>query len=282
MSGRIVLVTGAAGGLGRQTAIGLARRGASVIVHARTQERAEAAAADVRHWSGSAAVSAVAADLSAQAEVRRMADEVRGRHPRLHALVNNAGIWRFRREVSADGIELTLAVNHLAPFLLTSLLLDNLRAAAPARVVTVSSEAHRAGIIDPAQVLARRGFDSPGAYGQSKLANILFTIELARRLEGSGVTANCLHPGVIAGTALWRGFGPLRFLFPLVAPLFPSPERGAATSIRLACAPELAGVSGRYFLPNGRPGTPAPRALDPVAATRLWEVSAQLTGYPHG
>ncbi|MEA2646431.1 MAG: retinol dehydrogenase 14 [Chloroflexota bacterium] len=280
MAGRTVLVTGATGGLGRYTAIGLARLGATVIVHGRSLDRAEAAAEEVRAWGGDQ-VFAVAADLSSQVEVRRLAAEVAAAHPRLHVLVNNAGLWKFGTERSVDGIELTLAVNHLASFLLTNLLLDNLRAASPARVVTVSSEAHRAGLLDPDRVLAQRGFDNPGAYGQSKLANIFFTAELARRLDGTGVTANCLHPGIIAGTALWRGFGPLRLLFPLVAPLFPSPERGARTSIRLASAPDLEAVTGRYFLSNGRPGTPSPVAQDPHMAARLWEVSEQLTGYPH-
>jgi NAD(P)-dependent dehydrogenase (short-subunit alcohol dehydrogenase family) len=283
MTGRVALVTGAASGLGLHTAIGLARLGATVLVHARSGEKAEAAATAVRDLAAggpyfeNAGVEPVAADLASLVAVRGLAADVAGRHPRLHVLVNNAGVWPFRRQLTADGLELTIAVNHLAPFLLTNLLLDRLRAAAPARVVTVSSEAHRGGVIDFSTFHGDR-FNGGVMYAQSKLANILFTVELARRLKGSGVTANAVHPGIIAGTRLWRGTVPGRLLAAVAAPFMMSPARGALTSIYLAASPEVEMVTGRYYLSNQRPGRPEPAATDPLMAEHLWLVSAELTG----
>ncbi len=277
MTGRVVLLTGAAAGLGRHTAIKLARLGAHVIVHARTAEKAAKAADEVRDWSDGP-VDAVAADFASLAEVRRMAEKVRTEHPRLNVLVNNAGLWPFRRQLSKDGFELTIAVNHLAPFLLTNLLLDRLVASAPGRVVTVSSEAHRGGFIDFSTFQGDR-FSGVTAYGQSKLANILFTVELSRRLTGTGVTANALHPGIIAGTQIWRGTGPGRLLAAIASPFMMSPERGSLTSVYLASSPEVESVSGQYFLSNMKPGRPSPEATDPLIAEHLWQVSEELTGY---
>ncbi|MGB2939361.1 MAG: SDR family oxidoreductase [Candidatus Dormiibacterota bacterium] len=276
MTGRVALVTGAASGLGRFTAIGLARLGARVVVHARDEEKAERAAATTRDLSGGIA-EPIAGDLASLAAVRRLAAEVLDRCDRLHVLVNNAGVWPVRRRLTEDGLELTIAVNHMAHFLLTNLLLDRLKASAPARVITVASEAHRGGFIDFGTFRGDR-FSGATAYGQSKLANILFTVELARRTEGSGVTANALHPGVIAGTGLWRRMGPGRLMAAIVAPFLMSPERGALTSIYLASSPEVEDVTGRYYLSNMKPGRPEPAAVDPLVAEHLWQVSAEMTG----
>src|SRR5437870_12647288 len=196
MAGKTVLVTGGTSGIGKATAVGLARLGARVGITGRDTARAEAAAADIRAASNNAAVDAFAADLSSQAEVRRVASEVLGRYPRLDVLVNNVGGFWAHRQVTADGLEHTFALNHLAPFLLTSLLLDRLMASAPARVVTVSSGAHTTGKLDFDDLMGQRKYSAQRAYSQSKLANVMFTYELARRLAGTGVTATVLHPGV--------------------------------------------------------------------------------------
>ena len=197
MTGKRVLVTGANTGIGKWTAIGLAERGAAVVIHSRNPEKGRAAQDEIRRQSGSADVDLLLADFSSLAEVRRLAAEVLERYPRLDVLVNNAGLISGRRAESADGYELTFAVNHLAPFLLTNLLLDRIVASAPARIVTVSSRAHLRAAIDFDDLDVRHGYQAMDAYSRSKLANVLFTRELARRLEGTGVTANCLHPGVV-------------------------------------------------------------------------------------
>src|SRR6266851_2329738 len=197
MAGKSVLVTGGTGGIGRATATGLAALGARVGITGRDQARTEAAAAGIRAATGSQAVDAFAADMSAQAGVRRLAAQVAGTYPRLDVLVNNVGGFWAHRHLTADGLERTFALNHLAPFLLTGLLLDRLTASAPARVVTVSSGAHASGRIDFDDLQGERNYSGRRAYGQSKLANVMFTYELARRLEGSGVTAAVLHPGVV-------------------------------------------------------------------------------------
>jgi NAD(P)-dependent dehydrogenase (short-subunit alcohol dehydrogenase family) len=218
------------------------------------------------------------ADLAVQRDVRRVAAEVLAAHPRLDLLVNNAGIVNLSRETTPDGIEATFAVNHLAYFLLTNLLLDRLRASVPARIVNVASDAHR--------MVRGIRFDDPGfargwswwrVYGHSKLANVLFTAELARRLEGSGVTANCVHPGAVASGLGTNNGRIARLVLPLLRPFMRSPEQGAATSLFVATSPQLEGVSGRYFT-NSRPVRPARAARDADAARRLWELSARMTG----
>ncbi|HSB55933.1 MAG TPA: SDR family oxidoreductase, partial [Gemmatimonadales bacterium] len=255
----------------------LARMGATVLVTARDPGRGRDTAEEIRRDTGRE-VAVLPADLASQASVRELAAEVRRRTDRLHVLLNNAGAIYTTRQLSPDGHELTLALNHLGYFLLTNLLLDLLRSGAPSRVVNVASAAHRRGRIDWDDLQGERRYGGGWkAYSQSKLANILFTRELARRLQGSGVTANCLHPGVVA-----TGFGhnnPTLFgtLVKLAAPLFISPARGADTAVWLATAPEVAGVSGEYFA-RRRP-IPSTRAgQDPEAARRLWEVSERLTG----
>jgi NAD(P)-dependent dehydrogenase (short-subunit alcohol dehydrogenase family) len=281
MLGRTVLVTGATGGIGRATAEALSDLGARVGIVGRDRDRTERAAADIRRSTGRE-VDVFVADMSAQAEVRRLAAEVLATYPRLDVLVNNVGGYWAHRHVTADGLEHTFALNHLAPFLLTDLLLPRLRASAPARVVTVSSGAQSMGRIDLDDLQGAEKYDGQKAYNQSKLANVLFTYELARRLEGSGVTANVLHPGVVR-----TAFGqedPVRWmklLLPLVRPFLKSPEQGAATSVHLASAPELAGVTGTYFA-NKQPKKSSERSYDEQTSRRLWAVSTQLVGLTHG
>src|SRR5690242_6754155 len=277
MEGRVCLVTGATSGIGLVTARALAERGADVILLARNPAKAEAVVAGIKEQTGNHNVSALIADLSVQAQVRRAAEEFRARHDRLHVLVNNAGAVFFgRRRESADGIEMTFALNHLAPFLLTNLLLETLKASAPARVVTVASAVHAGAHIPFDDVQHRRRYLAFGVYGETKLANILFTYELARQLDGTGVTANALHPGFVASnfghgeTRLWD------LAFTLGRPFAISAERGAQTSIYLATSPEVEGVSGRYFA-NRRPVRSSRASYDREAARRLWQVSGQLT-----
>jgi NAD(P)-dependent dehydrogenase (short-subunit alcohol dehydrogenase family) len=274
MAGRTVLVTGGTGGIGGATATGLAALGARVGVVGRDRGRAEAAAGRIRAAGGRA--DAFAADLSAQREVRRLADEVLAAYPRLDVLVNNVGGYWAHRHTTEDGLERTFAVNHLAPFLLTNLLLDRLRGSAPARVVTVSSGAQAMGRIDFDDLQGERGYRGQRAYNQSKLANVMFTYELARRLEGTGVTATVLHPGVVRtafgreDSGRWMGL-----MLPVVRPFMKSPEEGARTSVHLASSPAVEGVSGQYFV-NERPARSSRASYDETAAARLWDVSARL------
>jgi NAD(P)-dependent dehydrogenase (short-subunit alcohol dehydrogenase family) len=221
--------------------------------------------------TGNSAVDILISDLSSQRQLRELASAFRSRYGRLDVLINNAAVITRDRRVTEDGLELQFAVNHLAPFLLTELLLDLLKASAPSRVVTVSSEAHREGRIDFDDLQGERSYRALRAYRQSKLANILFTHELSRRLRSSGVTANTLHPGAVATRLLFTGWRIAR----LVRPFLRKPTRGADLSVYLALSPEVTGVSGRYFV-GGRPTEPSRRASDPEAAKRLWEVSAAL------
>ena len=278
MHGKVCVVTGANSGIGKETALGLAQLGATVVLVCRSQDRGAAALAEIKQRSGNDSVALLVADLSSERQVRRVAAAYRQQFDRLDVLVNNAALARRKRAVTENGVELTLAVNHLAPFLLTNLLLDRLKASAPARVVTVSSAAHKDAEINFAdlqggQRYATFGF---GAYSQSKLANVLFTYELARRLEGTGVTANCLHPGVVAtgifrDTPLW-----LRTGLALARPLILGSAQGADTVLYLATAPEVAEVSGRYF-EKRKPVQSSPLSYDTEVARRLWEVSEALT-----
>jgi NAD(P)-dependent dehydrogenase (short-subunit alcohol dehydrogenase family) len=279
MTGKRVLVTGANTGIGKWTAIGLARLGASIVLHARSAEKGRAAQDEVRRMGGSDAVELVLADFSSLAAVRRLAAEVLERFPRIDVLVNNAGLIVGKRAESADGFELTLAVNHLAPFLLTNLLLERIVDSAPARIVNVASRAHLRGAIDFDDLDSRHGYEGMKAYSRSKLANILFTRELARRLEGTRVTANCLHPGVVRSDFGADGDlrGVMRVGWAVMQPFLLSPEQGADTSIWLASSPEVAGTSGEYF-DRRRVARTSSRAQDDAAAARLWRVSAERVG----
>ena len=278
MAGKVVLITGGTGGIGKATAIGLAAQGARVAITGRDLPRAQAVAIAIRGATGNPQVDAFAADLSSQAEVGRLALQVLEAYPRLDVLINNVGGFWATRHVTADGLERTFAVNHLAAFLLTDLLLDRLKASAPARVVTVSSGAQSLGAIDFGDLQGERDYSGQTAYNQSKLASVMFTYELARRLRGTGVTATALHPGVVS-----TGFGAedpskiFRFLVPLLRPFMKTPEEGAATSIYLASSPKVEGVTGSFFV-KGRPRTSNKASYDNLAAARLWKISADLVG----
>jgi len=285
LQGKTVLVTGATSGIGRATAQNLAARGARVAIVGRSPEKTDATVAAIRHSTGNSAVEGLLADLSRQSQVRALAEQVQARYPQLDVLVNNAGALFATRQETADGLEMTLAVNHLAYFLLTNLLLDNLQAAAAAhgaaRIINVASGAHqRVRGLDFDDLQSTRHYSMFPVYGASKLANLLFNSELARRLAraGSAVTANAMHPGLVH-----TGFGSnnrdwyWRLAYVFLNRAGRTPEQGADTIIYLATAPELAAVTGQYFFER-QPITPSAAARDPVAARRLWAVSEQLTG----
>jgi NAD(P)-dependent dehydrogenase (short-subunit alcohol dehydrogenase family) len=277
MAGRTVLVTGATGGIGKATALGLSAMGAHVAITGRDRARTEAAAREIREV-GRGEVAWFVGDLSSQAEVRRLADEALAALPRIDVLVNNVGGYWNSRHVTADGLERTFALNHLAPFLLTSLLLPRLSEGAPSRVVTVSSNAQSSGAIDFDDIQGERSYSGARAYSQSKLANLLFTYELARRLQGTSVTANAVHPGLVS-----TGFGSddpgtiQRVLVPFIRPFMKSPAQGAATSIHVATAADLERVSGQFFA-GSKPKRSSERSYDEAVAARLWRVSAELVG----
>lgn len=278
LDGKTCVLTGATSGIGEETALALARQGARLHVIARSEARGEATRARIRAETGSDAVALHRADLSSLAEIRRVADELLTACPRIDLLLNNAGVVNLSRETTVDGFETTFAVNHLAYFALTNLLLDRLRESAPARIVNVASDAHKfGGGIDLDDLQSEREYKAMRTYGRSKSANILFTVELARRLEGSGVTVNCVHPGPVA-TRLGKNNGWFgRVATTALSPFFLSPAKGARTSIHVATAPELEKVSGRYFAKQ-REAKAQGHATDPEAARRLWDESVRLTG----
>lgn len=274
MRGKVCLVTGANAGIGFHTALALSRQGARVVLACRDRAKGESALADIRRLSGSAEAELLPLDLASFASVRAAALEFHRRHDRLHVLVNNAGLYRRQRQSTADGFELTFQSNHLGHFLLTHLLLDLLKASAPARIVNVSSNAHRSGMMRWDDLQAEKSYDGMAVYAQSKLANILFTYELARRLKGTRVTANCLHPGVIASEFFrdmpWLVRGPLSLVLT-------SPEKGARPSIRAASDPGLDSVTGKYFYKSVE-GDSIPESHDAAAALRLWDLSERACG----
>jgi NAD(P)-dependent dehydrogenase (short-subunit alcohol dehydrogenase family) len=277
MQGKVVLVTGATAGIGEATARELARLGATVVGAGRNAEKCARVAESIRAASDNASVEFLVADLSVQAEVHKLAAEFKRKYARLDVLINNAGAYFMRRRESADGIELTWALNHLAYFLLATSLLDVLKASAPARIVNVSSEAHRGSKLNFDDLENRRGYNGFPAYGQSKLANVLFTYELARRLAGTGVTANALHPGFVATQFGHNNGAVVRALMRLVQRFGGlSPEQGAQTSLHLAASPEVEGVTGQYF-DNRRAVPSSPASYDEAGARRLWEISERMT-----
>jgi NAD(P)-dependent dehydrogenase (short-subunit alcohol dehydrogenase family) len=275
MHGKTCLITGASSGIGRATALALAELGAALVLICRDRTRGEETVAEIAATAGNRDVLLLLADLSVQAEVRRVAADFLATDRPLHVLINNAGVVNLRRSVTVDGIEATFAVNHLAYFLLTDLLLERLRRSAPARIINVASDAHKFGGLDFADLNNERRYRAMRVYGQSKLANILFTTDLARRLAGSGVTANSVHPGAVA-TGLGKNNGAwARGVIRLLRPFFRTPGDGAATSIYLASSPAVAAVSGKYFA-NCREHRPSRAARDADAARRLWDVSAEM------
>ncbi len=282
MTGRVCLVTGGTSGIGRATALALADMDASVVLVGRDEAKATATVAEIGEATVNDDVSAVLADLSSQASIRELAEGFRAEHDRLHVLVNCAGAFFRDRRVTVDGLEMTFALNHLAYFLLTELLLDLLVASSPARIVNVTSGAQSMGRIDFEDLQGERRYRGQTAYNQSKLANVLFTYELARRLEGSGVTANCVHPGVVR-TSFGRENQPFtwRVMNPVVTRFMRSAERGAETVVYLASSPEVEGLTGKYFV-DLQPKTSSKRSYDLEAAVRLWEASERLTAAPPG
>jgi NAD(P)-dependent dehydrogenase (short-subunit alcohol dehydrogenase family) len=275
--GKTYLITGATAGIGLVTARTLAEQGGTVAMVGRNPEKGNALASRIRAMTGNDQIFYYNSDLSIQAEVRRLADEFLSQHDRLDVLVNNAGGIFTSRQLTVDGIERTFALNHLSYFLLTNLLLDVLKISAPARIINVSSGAHRNRKMNFDDLQFKRGYRLFKAYGQSKLANVLFTYELARRLEGTRVTANALHPGLVATDIARENNWLFRLLQPVILRNALTPEQGAATSIYLATAPEVAEVSGCYFY-NQEPIRSSSASYDEEAARRLWEVSAQMTG----
>jgi NAD(P)-dependent dehydrogenase (short-subunit alcohol dehydrogenase family) len=275
--GRICVLTGGTSGIGRETAVALAGAGARLALVCRDRQRGEDTAAEIAARTGSRDVALHLADLSVQSDVRRVAAELLASYPAIHVLVNNAGIVNLRHSLTPDGIETVFATNHLAYVLLTLLLLERLRASAPARIVNVASEAHRFGQLDFDDLGNARRYRTFRVYGQSKLANVLFTYELARRLAGSGVTVNCVHPGAVA-TRLGHNNGAVaRVLATMLRPFFRTAAQGADTSIWLASSPEVEGVSGQYFI-RRRSRRSSAASYDEATARRLWDVSLRLTG----
>jgi NAD(P)-dependent dehydrogenase (short-subunit alcohol dehydrogenase family) len=281
MQGKICMITGANSGIGKATALGLARMGATVIMVCRDRANGEEAQNEIKTTSGNTAVDLMLADLSSQQSIRELVENVQQRYPQLHVLINNAGVAMLSRKETVDGLEMTFAINYLAPFLLTNLLLDRLKNSAPARIVNVSSESHQSGYIKMIDLQAEDDYKTMNAYAQSKLALVMFTYELARRLQGTDVTANCLHPGFVATNIGRSGTtNPVaRAIIKLIFARGLSPEEGAKTSIYLASSPEVEGVTGKYFA-KSIPIRSAQISYDEHLQHKLWELSAKLVNLP--
>lgn len=277
MQGKICLVTGANSGIGKATALALAQRGATVVMVCRDRARGEQARSEITTTSRNNAIDLLQADLSSQQSIRQLVETFQQHYTYLHVLINNAGAsFPGRRRETVDGLEMTFAVNYLAPFLLTHLLLDRLKASAPARIVNVSSAAHKSGSMQLDDLQAEKRYRPMRTYPQAKLAVVLFTYELARRLQGTGVTANCLHPGFVATHFAQSDGGPaIRLLVKVIGSFGTSPEKGAKTSIYLASSPEVEGVTGKYFV-KSIPRRSAAISYDESRQRQLWEQSAQL------
>jgi NAD(P)-dependent dehydrogenase (short-subunit alcohol dehydrogenase family) len=281
MAGKICLVTGATNGIGKATAQALAQLGATVVMVGRNPDKTARLVEETRAATANQNVDSLLADLSSQQEVRGLADEFKSKYAHLHVLINNAGGFFMKRQLSVDSLEMTFAVNHLAYFLLTHLLLDTLKASAPARIINVSSAAHTSGTIEFDNLQGERDY-TPRAYNNSKLANVLFTMELARRLKGSGVTVNALHPGFTATGFAKNNGKVIAALVRIIAPLVArSPAKGAETSIYLASSTDVAGVTGKYFH-DSRVIPAASQATDMVVARKLWDVSIQMVHLADG
>jgi retinol dehydrogenase-14 len=281
LHGKVCLVTGSSSGIGKATASGLAALGATVVLACRDSERGEAARQEIARESNNQDVSVGLVDLARLDSVRSYADEFLKKFSRLHVLVNNAGIYASKRVVTADGFEETFAINHLAHFLLTNLLLDLMKASAPSRIVNVSSEAQSRGHIDFNDLQGERKYTGWKSYPQSKLANVLFTYELARRLEGTGVTVNCVHPGTVRTNFGRNNGGFMGLIVRVFAPLMLSPEQGAKTVIWLASSPEVEHSSGKYFAKQSEMKS-SKESYDLEVAKHLWDVSCELTGLGPG
>ncbi len=278
MSGKVCMVTGANSGIGKATALGLANLGATVVMVCRDRGRGESAQKEISQRSGNTSISLLVADLASQKSIRQLAKEFTETHPKLHVLINNAGVFLTKRTLTEDNLETTFAVNHLAPFLLTNLLLEILKMSAPSRIVTVASDAHQGAEINFDDLQSEKHFNGFNAYSQSKLANILFTYELAKRLNAAKLTANCLHPGVIRTNLGRRQNGILfRAGYTFVSLFFSSPMKGSQTVIYLASSPAVDGVTGKYFVKK-KERRSSTESYDDAVAENLWQVSAKLTG----
>ena len=277
MQGKICMVTGANSGIGKATALALAQMGATVVMVCRDRARGEEARSEITTKSRNNAVDLLLADLSSQQSIRQLVENFQHHYTQLHVLINNAGAaFPGRRRETVDGLEMTFAVNYLAPFLLTNLLLDVLKASAPARIVNVSSDAQASGSIQMDDLQAEKLYRPMRTYPQSKLAVVLFTYEVARRLQGTGVTANCLHPGFVATHIGQRDVGPaVRLLVKLIGSFGANPQEGAKTSIYLASSPKVEGVTGKYFV-KSIPKRSAAISYDESLQRQLWEQSAKL------
>lgn len=275
MAGKVCLITGATGGIGLITAQVLAAQGARLVLVSRSAQKCEATAAQIRASTGNDQITFIAGDLSLMAQVRHVAEQFLAQNDRLDVLINNAGAVFSSRQVTAEGYEMTMALNHLNYFYLTQLLQDVLLASAPARIVNVSSDAHKGGSIKFDDLMSEKKYSAFGVYSMSKLANVMFTYELARRLEDSGVTANALHPGFVASNfgrsngGIWSAIMPLAQMFAI------SPEKGAETTIYLASSPEVEAVTGKYFVKR-QPVKSSAASYDQAAQRRLWDMSEQL------
>ena len=277
MQGKTIVITGATSGIGEVAAMRLARQGARLLLVARDPRRAQRVLTRLKSAAPAARHGVYPADLSRLSEMKRVGAEIATAEPRIDVLINNAGAFFSARRLTEDGLERTFALNHMAYFVLTCTLIDRLKAAAPSRIVSTASIAHRGAHLDFADLQGEKGYDGYKAYGRSKLCNILFTRELARRLAGTGVTANCLHPGFVA-TRFGDQAGGVMSLVIRAAKLFAiSPEKGAETIVHLASSPEVAGSSGGYF-DKCRPASPTTEARDDAAAARLWAESVRIAG----
>ena len=276
MKGKRVILTGASRGIGRETALALGKMGADLSLIVRDPERGKVVADEVRALGGGGEVEVFIADLSSIADVRRVGAEVLAKHDRIDILINNAGALLMDRQVTKDGHEATFATNHLGYFVLTKVLLDAVKKAPAGRIVNVASEAHRSGSMKFDDLMGEKKYAGWFAYSASKLANILFTAELARRLEGTNVTTNCLHPGVIASGFARNNEGFVGFLAKLASPFLMSSENGAKTTLFLATDPSVVTTSGLYF-DKSKPRKPSREARDASVAKRLWDVSEELT-----
>src|SRR5438874_1431798 len=275
MQGKLVVITGATSGIGQETARALADMGARVVMINRNLQKAEAVAEELRR-NATGSIELVQGDMSSFESIRRAAAEVLDRYPRIDVFISNAGVFRARRHETADGLEEVFAVNHLAPFLLTNLLLDRLKASAASRIVIVASEAHRGAMLNFDDLLLERRFGAWKSYSRSKLSNVMFTYALARRLAGSGVTANSLHPGFVS-TSLGSGNKiPIRPVYLLLKPFTITPKKGAETSVFLASSPDVEGVSGKYF-DQKRESRSSRVSQDEDAQELLWDMSVKLT-----
>lgn len=281
MQGKICVVTGANSGIGKATALGLAQMGATVAMVCRDRTRGEAAQSEIKAKSHNDAVDLLLADLSSQQSIRQLAENFKQRYTQLHVLINNAGVYCLTRRKTVDGLEKTFAVNHLAPFLLTNLLLDMIKASPPARIINVSSAAQEAAYLKLDDLQSEKGYRPMRAYSQSKLALVMFTYELARRLEGTGVTANCLHPGFVSTNIGQSDILPIARIAAkfILSFLGVSPEEGAETSIYLASSPDVEGLTGKYFV-KSTPRRTAPISYDQLLQRQLWEESAKLVKLP--